>query len=124
MAALSVAALAEAVSEEWPPCPCRIAATFNCTLREYGWLCIPPVHAPSDVHQYSECAGRTICDGGKLLLGLGQHAAAPIAVRLWACSTIIPMETPTIDISVGPSVSLFGQASCNGPAPHEPQTAS
>ena len=112
---MTAPSLAEGVSEEWPPCPCRTAATLSRTLvNTVGCAFLQSTRQVT--HTRTEGAQKeSTCDGGKLLLGLGQHAFEPKAVSLWPCSTIISMETPTTDTSALASVPVFGQASCNGP---------
>lgn len=117
--------LAWAVSEEWPPCPFRTAATPSRTLVSTVG-CAFLQHTRQVTHTRTESAQKeSTCDGGKLFLGLGQHAVEPSALSMWPCSTIISMETPTTDTSAPPSVPVYtNRHLATGRAPHQPQTAS
>ena len=59
------------------------------------------------------------CDGGKLLLGLGQHTFEPRAVSLWPCSTTISMPTTELRLSQVRTGILQRAGST-----YQPQTAS
>lgn len=118
---------AEAVSKEWPPCPCRSAATRSRTLREYGWLCIPPVHTPSDAHQHSvRAASYPFAPAGGYCLGAWPGATC-IGTRSRVVVAVLNNHfhgNPNLDTSAHPSVPESGRHLATGRAPHQPHSAS